>query len=308
MTGFLQVQLDLQSDSAKTQFRKLVKDLTKEPEAENTKVQQNTRNTSNLQKGFDLFKSTKRDNSPSHVRPRMLNEMFSLVKINRVCSIERLGGMIAKFDDERTMMKNNIEQNKRMQELFNEKENLIRKKDEELTRINKKCLTLNKLNEEQRNTIEQLRGGFVFLQQFTDSDYDRLKYLSKKIHENDQILMVEVDSVSTKTHFIESEVSENKKRLEANSRLEYEYEDEAKVLQGKLNNVQHKSERQTQIYNSRILELKSKVKNYNIDFIELKGLQNLGDEDGIDENPKSSVIGGVDPTDDKNIDNQRDSK
>lgn len=170
MTGFLQVQLDLQSDSAKSQFRKLVKDLTKEPETENTKVQQNTRNTSNLQKGFDLFKSTKRDNSPSHVRPRMLNEMFSLIKINRVCSIERLGGMISKFDDERTMMKNNIEQNKRMQELFNEKENLIRKKDEELTRINNKCHTLNKLNEEQRNTIEQLRGGFVFLQQFTDSD------------------------------------------------------------------------------------------------------------------------------------------
>jgi len=152
MTGFLQVQLDLQSDSAKTQFRKLVKDLTKEPEAELQKVKQPI-NTSGLQKGFDLFKSTKRDISPSHVRPRMLNEMFSLIKINRVCSIERLGAMISKFDDERTMMKNNIEQNKRMQELFNVKENLIRKKDEELQRINNKCTQLNKLNEEQRNTI-----------------------------------------------------------------------------------------------------------------------------------------------------------
>jgi len=168
MTGFLQVQLDLQSESAKTQFRKLVKDLSKEPEVENKLP--NSRNTTHLQKGFDLFKSTKRDNSPSHIRPRMLNEMFSLIKINRVCSIERLGGMITKFDDERTMMKNNIEQNKRMQELFNEKENLIRKKDEELHRINNKCTQLNKLNEEQQNTIEQLRGGFVFLQQFTDSD------------------------------------------------------------------------------------------------------------------------------------------
>lgn len=152
MTGFLQVQLDLQSESAKGQFRKLVKDLSKESDTESLKVKQPI-NTSGLQKGFDLFKSTKRDTSPSHVRPRMLNEMFSLIKINRVCSIERLGGMISKFDDERTMMKNNIEQNKRMQELFNEKENLIRKKDEELQRINFKCTQLNKLNEEQRNTI-----------------------------------------------------------------------------------------------------------------------------------------------------------
>jgi len=34
--------------------------------------------------------------------------------------------------------------------------------------------------------------------------------------------MVEVDSVSTKTNFIESFVAENKKRLDANYRLEQE--------------------------------------------------------------------------------------
>lgn len=59
--------------------------------------------------------------------------------------------------------------------------------------------------------------------------------------------MVEVDSVSTKTNFIEHEVAENKKRLEANARLEKEYEDEAKELQHKLNMVHNKKERQNQI-------------------------------------------------------------
>jgi len=34
--------------------------------------------------------------------------------------------------------------------------------------------------------------------------------------------MVEVDSVSTKTHFVERDVNENKKRLAANQRLEIE--------------------------------------------------------------------------------------
>jgi len=32
------------------------------------------------------------------------------------------------------------------------------------------CTNLEKLNEEQKNQIEQLKGGFVFLQQFTDAD------------------------------------------------------------------------------------------------------------------------------------------
>lgn len=59
--------------------------------------------------------------------------------------------------------------------------------------------------------------------------------------------MVEVGSVSTKTHFIEHEVNENKKRLSANENLEIQYDKDLEILINQLNNVKKKSENQSQV-------------------------------------------------------------
>lgn len=59
--------------------------------------------------------------------------------------------------------------------------------------------------------------------------------------------MIEINSVSTKTHFIEQEVAENKKRLLANQNLEIKYDNDLEVLKKQLNAVKIKSEKQSQI-------------------------------------------------------------
>lgn len=120
--------------------------------------------------------------------------------------------------------------------------------------------------------------------------------------------MVEVDSVSTKTNFIESFVAENKKRLDANYRLEQEQEDEARELGKKLDIVHTKSERQSQIQNSRIVELKSKVKNFNIDYINLKGLQNGDNKSEANDEIDGNMNYSSDLINNNNDSNHRDSK
>jgi len=116
----------------------MIKDLVKDTETEGSKIQQeNIRNSQIYNKGFDLFQKDtgKRTRSPTKFQPRMLIEMVSQIKINRVINNERLGTMIKKYDDERNMMKNNIEQNNKMTETFVEKDNMIKKIDIELNRL-----------------------------------------------------------------------------------------------------------------------------------------------------------------------------
>jgi len=88
--------------------------------------------------------------------------------------------LIKKYDDERNDMKNNIEQNNKMQELFIEKDNIIKKKDSELQMVQTRVNRLENENEEQKAQIDVLKGGCVFLQKFKEDDYARLRELIKK--------------------------------------------------------------------------------------------------------------------------------
>mmetsp|Transcript_2193 Transcript_2193/g.4300 ORF Transcript_2193/g.4300 Transcript_2193/m.4300 type:complete len:153 (-) Transcript_2193:1254-1712(-) len=152
MTAYIQVELDKESEQANEKFSKIIKESTKDKDRDKeVSALSNSNNFGAF--GNSHFNANNalnpQNQSHSKFQPRMLIELFNLVKINRVVNIERLGTMIKKYDDERNMMKNNIEQNNRMQEMFVEKDNMIKKKDEELERIHEKCERLENMNDEQ---------------------------------------------------------------------------------------------------------------------------------------------------------------
>lgn len=162
-------------------------------------------------------------------------------------------------------MKNNIEQNNKMQEMFVEKDNMIKKKDEELTRIHNKCSILAKQNEDQTNQIEQLKGGFVFLQQFTEDDYDKLKYLSKKVHQNDRIYNIEVEKIGKIVKDLQIKNSDYNKQ-EGRMLTQFQQNDEViKKLQKKKKDVISKQEKDRDRWTDRVREMNSKLKNIDIE-------------------------------------------
>jgi len=92
-------------------------------------------------------------------------------------------------------MKLNIENNNQMQELFIEKDNEIKKKDVELQNVQAVCSKLENKNETQKQTIDTLKGGCVFLQKFKEDDYARLKELVKKSAAQDKLDIINTQSM-----------------------------------------------------------------------------------------------------------------